>query len=368
MVVRAKWLQRFSRQDSGLRFLINWAVPVLLSLLFISLFALANPIISKWLGLFGDSIKSLFTDFSEYVSVGRVGLWLSVGFVSWALLRGRGRGLVTAHRAEALIFAPRRYSHDASHAPLIVRCLLLFNVVFAVQMALDLTTVLSHGATLPTGMTYSHYAHRGAYPLVVTALLAAAFVLAAFPTGLDATARSRMHWARRLVYVWIAQNILLVCSAAWRLGMYIEAFGLTRLRIAAGIWMLLVAIGLAWIIWRIVQHRTNSWLLRVNTLTTIAVLYASCLANFDSMIAWYNVRHCEEIGGNGPRLDVSYLRSLGPECMPALVWLNGQSPRGTIGREALDTARTLRDGLENDLETWQGWTWRRSRLAATVVP
>src|SRR4029078_10113192 len=60
----------------------------------------------------------------------------------------------------------------------IVRALLLFNLLFAVQTVLDLT-YLWGGVALPDGMTYASYAHRGAYPLIVTALIAAGFVLAA---------------------------------------------------------------------------------------------------------------------------------------------------------------------------------------------
>ena len=52
----------------------------------------------------------------------------------------------------------------------------MFNALFAVQTVLDLT-YLWGGVALPDGMTYATYAHRGAYPLIVTALLAAGFVL-----------------------------------------------------------------------------------------------------------------------------------------------------------------------------------------------
>ena len=39
------------------------------------------------------------------------------------------------------------------------------------------------GKTLPDGMSYAEYAHRGAYPLIATALLAGAFVLVALRPG-----------------------------------------------------------------------------------------------------------------------------------------------------------------------------------------
>ena len=65
------------------------------------------------------------------------------------------------------------------------RSLILFNALFAVQTVLDLI-YLWGGASLPDGMSHAEYAHRGAYPLVATALLAAAFVL-----DRDASGRTR---------------------------------------------------------------------------------------------------------------------------------------------------------------------------------
>jgi hypothetical protein len=62
------------------------------------------------------------------------------------------------------------------------RSLILFNALFALQSALDLV-YLWGGATLPDGMTYADYAHRGAYPLIATALLAASFALIAMRPG-----------------------------------------------------------------------------------------------------------------------------------------------------------------------------------------
>ena len=65
-----------------------------------------------------------------------------------------------------------------------------------VQTVLD-AAYLWGGVALPDGMTYASYAHRGAYPLIVTALLAAGFVLAAMRPG---SATSNDPLIRRLVY------------------------------------------------------------------------------------------------------------------------------------------------------------------------
>jgi uncharacterized protein DUF4153 len=79
-------------------------------------------------------------------------------------------------------------------------------------------------------MTYAAYARRGAYPLIITALLAAGFVLAALRPG---GAGERSPIIRKLVYLWVAQNVLLVISSILRLEVYVAAYSLTLLRAAA---------------------------------------------------------------------------------------------------------------------------------------
>ena len=68
---------------------------------------------------------------------------------------------------------------------------------------------------------------------------AAAFVLIAMKPG-GAAERSKV--IRTLVYLWVAQNVLLVASSILRLDLYVQTYLLTWWRIAAFIWMGLVAI------------------------------------------------------------------------------------------------------------------------------
>src|SRR5581483_6319539 len=90
--------------------------------------------------------------------------------------------------------------------------LILFNALFAVENGLDLAFLWS-GAPLPHGVTLAAYAHRGAYPLIVTALLAAGFVLL---TARPDSELAKRPLIRRLVVAWILQNVFLVLSSVLR--------------------------------------------------------------------------------------------------------------------------------------------------------
>ncbi len=360
VAARSRWLRNHPLPETGQfhvwRLVRNWFVPVLLSCVFIILFAVANPIISNWLEHAGEWLRRIFSDLPDFPRLPRIFLWGLVGIWTWALLRVR-----TRTRDGKDVEQPPRYAEGETFpsAAAIVRCLILFNAIFAVQLLLDLR-YLWGGAALPENMSHSEYAHRGAYPLIATALLAAVFVLMTFREGPSATT---MRWARRLVYLWIAQNVFLVASAAWRLWLYVDAFSLTRWRLAAAIWMSLVAMGLIWIGWRIVAGRSNRWLVNVNAMTATILLYLCCFADFDGFIANYNVRHCREATGEGAPIDLRYLRDLGPEALPALKWLAPKiKSEGDVLR-AQTVVKELYVELNTSLADWRGWTLQRERLA-----
>jgi hypothetical protein len=66
--------------------------------------------------------------------------------------------------------------------------------------------------------------------------------------------------------VWLGLNALLTVASMYRLGLYVEVYGLTYLRVRAGIWMVLVAAWLGLIAWQILKGRANGWLALINTL------------------------------------------------------------------------------------------------------
>ena len=208
--------------------------------------------------------------------------------------------------------------------------------------------------------SYASYAHRGAYPLIATALLAAGFVLAAMRPGGPAE-HSRV--IRPLVYLWVAQNVLLVLSAILRLDLYVQTYLLTWWRVAAFIWMVLVALGLVLIVARIVMNRSNDWLIRANLVTLTATLYVCSLFNFAAIIADYNVSHSREAAGKGVSIDMNYLFSLGPQALPAI--------DRAIALRGFDATLVSRRGClveqqRREMASWRSWGFRGWRLQRTL--
>jgi hypothetical protein len=245
--------------------------------------------------------------------------------------------------------------------------LALFNLLFAVPNALDLMFLWS-GAALPAGVTLADYAHQGAYPLIVTAILAGLFVLIALKPG-SATAASPT--IRRLVVAWVAQNLLLVASSALRTCDYIAAFELTRLRIAALLWMALVALGLTLILWRMLKAKSARWLINANALAAASALTVSSVVDWGAVAAMWNVAHAKELTGSGSALDLCYLDGLGQSALPALLKLE-RSPLPAalharvvrVRQDVLTGDWTYDDGLAGQQANWRRWTLRGAlRLA-----
>ena len=368
------WLSFFIDQNAVVRFLIRrgvsparargigvWVLPALLTCVFIAIFAFANPIISDWLSRLGTQITNFMQNLPDWISLPRIGFWLLFAIVAWMLLRGRVRPIPNQTPEPERTREAPDFSTPDIPAAFVIRCLMLFNIVFAIQNILDCRYLYTE--KLPQGMSYTEYVHRGAYPLVAAALLVGAFVLITFRPRSE-TERSLP--ARRLVYIWIAQTIFLTLSAAWRLHRYIDMSELTRLRIASIVWFFLVAMGLFYIIWRIVAGRSNAWLINANALTALLVLYPCCFINFDGIIANFNAAHCVESGGGGSPLDLQYFRTLGPTSLAALERARPGITLPARQHEAAEVSSALRAELTESLSDWRGWTWRRQRAADDV--
>jgi multisubunit Na+/H+ antiporter MnhG subunit len=161
----------------------------------------------------------------------------------------------------------------------------------------------------------------------------------------------------------VAQNVLLVASSILRLHLYVQIYLLTWWRIAAFIWMLLVAFGLLLIVARIALNRSNDWLVRANLVTLTATLYICSLVNFAAVIADYNVSHSREASGKGVQIDMNYLVHLGPQALPAIdraIQLRGADPNLVSRRNCLVEQQ------RKDMASWRAWGFRSWRLRRTL--
>jgi hypothetical protein len=333
-----------------------WLLPAALGTVFVALFAAANPVIEQWVSLLNPKV------ILDCVSIPRLLFWTMMLALVWPFIhvRWRRKRAVTSDVEDVPMPPPPPLPLEATVVPAqflgpstILRSLILFNLLFAAQSILDGLYLWGHVA-LPANMTYAAYAHRGAYPLIATALLAAAFVLVAMRPGGPA---EKSTVIRLLVYLWVGQNVLLVASSILRLDLYVDIYMLTYWRIAAFIWMGLVALGLILIVARIALNRSNRWLIGANLIALTIVLYSCSLMNFDAFIADYNVAHSREVSGKGMLIDTRYLALLGPQALPAIermMQIRADSTLVGCHDRLIETQR-------QDM-AWRAWGFRSWRL------
>ncbi|MES0862855.1 DUF4173 domain-containing protein [Ruegeria sp. SCPT10] len=327
--------------NSGLRrHATSLLLPLIMGVVFLALLASANPVLE-------DVIAELDPGYLfEWEFWMRVLFWGLCACLIWPYLNLSDPWLGPRVRQPVAPKAgPARSSFLIN--PVSVRnSLLLFNLLFLVQTVMDLG-ILTGGVALPEGMSYASYAHRGAYPLVVTALLAGLFTL------MTHTMIKTDTTLRVLVYLWLAQNVFLVVTAAFRLQLYVDAYALTHLRVAAFIWMALVMVGLVLTLLQIHRGQSRGWLLRRCFVATLVTLYACCFVNFAEIIARYNLRH-----GDLASRDGYYICSLGADAYPAIHAYELEADQDLCGR-------SMRYYLnQNRIDTWREWGFRRWRIQA----
>lgn len=313
--------------------MIDWILPLGVGAVFVGLFTMANPILTTWM----DALN-----FDNMPSLGRVMTWMIAGFLIWPLLR---LGVLNLHKPTV---RPRATVARAGiiNVRSVGRALVVFNLLFALQTMMDLG-YLWGGVRLPEGMNYANYAHRGAYPLMVTALLAGAFALVAQPW-------SDGRFMRGLLLVWIAQTLVLVMSSILRLDLYVDIYGLTHLRFAAFVWMAVVALGLVVLIMQIVGRHDAGWMLRRAFGIGLFAVYICSLVNVTAFVARQQMS--QGAAKDYYLVDTYYVCNLGPWAAVEIL------KNGTMGCN--DYTRSLTPDAPKD---WREWGFRNARLRHTLA-
>jgi len=316
-------------------------LPLTIGLVFVFLLSSANPILERFL----EQFSSL--EFLSPKQILRGLFWIATALLIWPYLNLRENWLGPVAKVPRFQPVQSPWPTAIVNAASVRNSLVLFNILFLVQTVMDIG-VLTGGMSLPEGMTYARYAHRGAHPLVATALLAGVFAIATHKMIRD------NRFRQRLLYLWLGQNLFLVITAAYRLSLYVEAYTLTYLRVAAFIWMLLVFAGLILTIVQIIRSKSISWLVRSNVVALMATLYLCCFVNFAYVIANYNLHNA----GTTNRFDAGYICRIGVQALPLI--LEYEQETGSPMCSGYNREMPVFDPISN----WREWGFRKWRLQA----
>ena len=251
-------------------------------------------------------------------------------------------------RWDVLAPGPARAVRTAEWAVPIAVLVALFLAFVLVQL-----TVLfgGHRHVLETsGLTYAEYARAGFGQLLVVTVLTLS-VIATAARFAPRTTSSQRAMMRGLLGSLAGLALLVVASALYRLHLYEEAFGFTRLRLfmnAFESWL-----GVLLVLTLVAGVRLSAgWLPRAAVATGAAGLLALGVLGGDGFVAQRNVDRWEQTG----RLDVAYLQELSADAVPAVDRLPEPLRSCVLGGMAAVPA----DGPG-------GWNLSRSRARALLA-
>jgi two-component system sensor histidine kinase BaeS len=212
---------------------------------------------------------------------------------------GTGKARTVAHRYEWL-------------APV-----LLVDGVFMVFLAAQATVVFGGHDYLQrtTGLTYAEYVHQGFGQLTVATALTLLVVWAAARKAARSTAAD-LAWLRGSLGLLCVLTLVVVASALYRMHVYQEAYGFTRLRLLVDVfegWLGLLVLG----VMAAGLTLRAAWLPRAALLSGAGLLLLLAAVNPDAWIAQHNVDRYDATG----KVDWNYLQQLSADAVPVLATL-----------------------------------------------
>ena len=269
------------------------------------------------------------------------------GFTGWLAEMDAGTALWNVARTVVLglMFASALYflvqpgknreaaAASGAGAPpaMLVVILALLDAVYIIFVAIQLAFLFGGKETAAMSGGYAEYARSGFFQLVaVTVINLGAVLIAASVSRPEGGAGIAL---RGLSVLLLALTAVILASAAYRMGLYVSAYGMSFLRALTFWGMAVIALLMIAAAVKVFRREFRFWpvLLSVVLVMWLAFSYA----NIDARVAEYNVDRY--LDGSLEEVDVSYLSSF-PEALPALRRLAAAEPEhdGVELRDVVD--------------------------------
>jgi hypothetical protein len=313
-------------------------IPLMIFIVFYSIYAYSNPVFNDYSVTFWDSISEYLYDIFRNYPVLRFfyiffGLFLLTGILfnrniktfseidgSFldTLLRDKTykvHSRVKPVPKKAVLYDLFSYRFKFNTLKLETRMgmLLIFmmNVLLLLLNIIDIEfTWLGFNAEKVDNLAY--YVHNGTYLLIFSILLSMAILLYFFRGNQNYFTKNKL--LKYGAYLWIVQNGIMAISVALRNVYYIDYYyALSYKRIGVMIFLLLTMTGIITMFIKIYSKKTTFWLLKVNSSAAFIVLLLMASTSWDVPIAKFNLQNPEK-----QKIDIGYLLRLSDQTLPIL--------------------------------------------------
>jgi hypothetical protein len=329
--------QPVAQANNGLRLLASIGIGVALLVVFGALFASADA-----------GFAHLIEAITPSIDAGTIVRWTLVGLVAAGLSLG-GAFLVANPSGVGEAAPVTRPVRRVEWLVPVGALLLLFVLFVGVQLTVlfgDRDYVMQ-----TVGLTFAEYARKGFWQLLVITLL----TLCVMAVTVRKAPKGDRGLLRIVLGLLALCSLVVVGSALWRMNVYEQAYGFTRLRVfvstvelwLGGLFVLVMLAGLS-------RRAKVTWLGRAAVALWVITLFGLAVLNPDRLIAAHNVERADQSNA-----DIWYLRSLSADAAPELDKLPAGARECALSEIAADLAR--------DEDDWRGWNLGRAR-ARQIVP
>ncbi|MBI34247.1 MAG: hypothetical protein CMP67_02680 [Flavobacteriales bacterium] len=307
----------------SLRYLKLSIIPLLITILFIVIYSIANPVFAEKWNYIYDNLGNYLANIFKHYPIGRfvfigIGLLLGIGvfyyrpsgiFNDWAknytsnLERKKLNINTSQNSGNHSILALKTEKNSAVLTLILLNCLLLF------VNLLDINVFFIQKESINSN--YSNELHKGTWMLIFSIVLSASIVLYIFRKNLNFYRKNSI--LRGITYVWIGQNVILAISVIARVYYYIEHHGLAYKRIGVVIFVSATIVGLFTLAYKVKKKKTISFLFKTNGLSIFLILLFTSLFNWDVIIAKHNLANARV-----KKIDYLFELSLSDKTLPIL--------------------------------------------------
>lgn len=313
-------------------------LPLVMVVIFCSLYSIANPIFDKYTRLITDNIAQFFQTVFNFLFIDLslpkilficLGICITAGIIvgvdsklldevemmesDQMIRKRRDRKRPSLFQDFRTLFAGSQVTKKLALKTENIVGVISFvalNLLLLFLNAIDISTLWLNN-TVNAGKNFSAELHDGTNTLIFSIVIAMLIIVYFFSGNLNFYRNNK--WIKLLAYLWIVQNAFLVLSVFHRDYDYIFYHGLTYKRIGVAIFATLSLVGLATVYIKVAKQKTVFFLYRINTKIWYALLVLLSFINWDILIVSYNLEKAHKIG-----VDVDHLMSFSDKTLPIL--------------------------------------------------
>lgn len=336
--------QRMKKQQKFLTVLISALIMAPVLYIVVSLLMRAD-------GIFEYIVNSITFSFQKSIADTLLQIFISlpIGCYLFGLLYG------SLHQKKKKTLSLPIFDIPAAAIPTMLLLLAGVYLLFFITQTIGIANVLQGGGT--GDFSYAEYARRGFFELCQAAAINLFFFVA-----VRLLSKKEGRTATALLCLLGIETLLLISTAVFKMGLYIEVYGLTLRRVHATWFMFVLFFVFVLLIVSLYQKQINT--VKWSVLFGSVAFLALCYCNVGGIIAQYNITRY--MAGSLETMDVSQFSPVREEAAPHLIELYEKTTEDELKQSiVLFFKNDLPDGLRqaqrniSPVFDWSGYSLQR---------